>query len=86
VTIVTDGSSTPSWSSVKSQGVALMERPSTARTVYELAIAGEQAGMSPEQLIQLLIAEVGADALCHLLELRLVEADSGTARSSRWMM
>jgi len=40
-----------------------MEKPSTAQTVYDLAIAGEQAGFSIEQLIQFLIAGVGVDTV-----------------------
>ena len=63
-----------------------MQRPSTAQVVRELAIAGEEAGFNLEQLIELLIAAVGADALCHLVELRLVEASPSPTRSSRWIM
>ena len=63
-----------------------MQRPSTAQVVRELAIAGEEAGFNLEQLIELLIAAVGADALCHLVELRLVEASLSPTPSSRWIM
>ena len=63
-----------------------MPSPTTAQVVCELAIAGEEAGFSLEQMIELLTAAVGADALCHLVELRLVEANPSAARSSRWIM
>jgi hypothetical protein len=59
---------------------------STAQAVYKLAIAGEQAGFSLEQMIQILDAGVSVETLLHLIELRLREGDPGPARSSRWIM
>jgi len=35
-----------------------VQRPPTAQTVYKLAIAGQQAGFSLEQMIQLLNAGI----------------------------
>ncbi len=63
-----------------------MERPSTTQTVYKLAIAGEQAGFSLEQMIQILNAGVSVETLLHLIEWRLGEAVPNAARSSRWIM
>ena len=37
-----------------------MQRPSAAETVYKLAIAGEQAGFTLEQMIQILSISVWA--------------------------
>jgi hypothetical protein len=63
-----------------------MERPSTAQTVYDLAVAAEEAGFSVEQLLQFLIAGVGVEALCQLIELRLGDVESSAGSSSRWIM
>ena len=63
-----------------------MERPSTAQTVYKLAMAGEQAGFSLEQMIQILNSGVSVETLLHLIEWRLGAVDPSPARSSRWIM
>jgi hypothetical protein len=60
-----------------------MEKPSTAQVVYKLAVAGEQAGFSLEEMIQILNAGVSVETLLHLIELRLREA---APSSSSWMM
>jgi hypothetical protein len=60
-----------------------MEKPSTAQAVYKLAVAGEQAGFSLEEMIQLLNAGVSVETLLHLIELRLSEA---APSSSNWIM
>jgi hypothetical protein len=44
-----------------------MQRPSTAQTVYKLAIAGEQAGFSIEEMIQMLNAGITVETLLHLI-------------------
>jgi hypothetical protein len=62
-----------------------MERPSTPEIVNKLAIAGEQAGFSLEEMIQILIAGISVETLLHLIELRL-EVEPSPARSSRWIM
>jgi hypothetical protein len=63
-----------------------MQRPSTAETVYKLAIAGEQAGFSLEQMIQILNAGVSIETLLNWIEFRLGGVDPNPARSSRWIM
>ena len=63
-----------------------MKKPSTAATVYKLSVAGEQAGFSLEQMIQMLNAGITVETLLHLIELRLDEADPSPPRSSRWIM
>ena len=63
-----------------------MQRPTTAETVYKLAIAGEQAGFTLEQMIQILSAGVSVETLLNWIELRLGRVDPGPPRSSRWIM
>jgi hypothetical protein len=63
-----------------------MQRSSTAETVYKLAIAGEQAGFTLEQMIQILNAGVSVETLLNWIELRLVGVDPDPPRSSRWIM
>jgi hypothetical protein len=63
-----------------------MQRPSTAETVYKLAIAGEQAGFSLEEMIGILDAGVSVENLLRLIEWCLCGVDPSQARSSRWMM
>jgi len=50
-----------------------LQRPSTAQTVYKLAIAGEQAGFNLEQMIQMLDAGITVETLLQLIEWRLGE-------------
>jgi hypothetical protein len=40
-----------------------MQPPSTAQALYKLAIAGEQAGFSLEQMIQMLTAGITVETL-----------------------
>jgi hypothetical protein len=63
-----------------------MQRPPTAQTVYKLAVAGEQAGFSLEQMIQLLNAGISVETLLHLIEWRLGAAEHDQPRPSRWIM
>lgn len=63
-----------------------MEKPSVAHAVYKLSVAGEQAGFSLEQMIQLLNAGVSVETLLLLIECRLGAIGHGPARSSRWTM
>jgi hypothetical protein len=67
-----------------------MEGPSIVRTVHKLAIAGQQAGFSLEQMIELLNAGISVVTLLHLIEVRLAyqgqPAQPATAHSSRWVM
>jgi hypothetical protein len=62
-----------------------MHRPSIAESVYKLAIAGEQAGFSLEDMIQILNAGVTVETLLHLIERRLSE-EAPVLRSSRWVI
>ena len=63
-----------------------MEKPSTTHAIYKLAVAGEQAGFSLEEMIQLLNAGVSVETLLHLIELRLSKAAPSGASSSGWIM
>jgi hypothetical protein len=63
-----------------------MQRPSTAQTVYKLAMAGEQAGFSLEQMIRMLSAGITVESLLELIEWRLREPDRSPTRSSHWIM
>jgi hypothetical protein len=63
-----------------------MVRPSTAQAVYKLAVAGEQAGFSLEQMIQLFNAGVSVETLLQLIEWRLGTAERSPLPSSRWIM
>jgi hypothetical protein len=63
-----------------------MQRPSTAQTVFKPAIAGEQAGFSLEEMIQMLNAGITVETLLQLIEWHLGEVRPSPARSSRWIM
>jgi hypothetical protein len=59
---------------------------STVQVVYKLAMAGEQAGFTLEQMIQILNAGISVETLLNWIELRLRGADPDPPRSSRWIM
>jgi hypothetical protein len=63
-----------------------MQRSSTSQAVYTLTIAGEQAGFSLEEMIQMLNAGITVETLLYLIEWRLGAADDFQARSSCWIM
>jgi hypothetical protein len=65
-----------------------MTTPSLAASVYKLAMAGEQAGFTIEQMIELLNAGLAVDSLLKLIEQRLELSTVQTSepRSSRWVM
>jgi hypothetical protein len=63
-----------------------MQRPSTAETVYKLAIAGEQAGFSVEEMIGILDAGVSVENLLLIIGWCLDGVVLTPARSSRWIM
>ena len=48
-----------------------MEKPSVIMAVYKLCVAGEQAGFSVEQMIQMLKAGITVETLLHLIEWRV---------------
>jgi len=62
-----------------------MQRPSLAVSVCKLAMAGEQAGFTVEQMIRLLNAGITVETLLDIIERRLSEAAPET-RSSCWIM
>jgi hypothetical protein len=63
-----------------------MAVPSIAASVFKLAVAGEQAGFTMEQLIELLNAGVTVESLLRLIERRLAGASVWESQlgSSRW--
>jgi hypothetical protein len=58
---------------------------STVQAVYKLAMAGEQAGFTLGQMIQILNAGVSVETLLNWIELPLGGLDPGPPRSSRWI-
>jgi hypothetical protein len=48
-----------------------MQKPSLVCAIYKLAMAGEQAGFSVEQMIQLLNSGLSVEALLELIAWRL---------------
>ena len=62
----------------------LMATPSLHASIAKLAIAGEQAGFTVEQMIQMLTAGVAVEGLLRLIEWRL-SANPEPLRSSRWV-
>jgi hypothetical protein len=65
-----------------------MENPSLVLAISKLAAAGEQAGFTLEQMIELLDAGVDVETLLELIGLRLYGVRSECARSSasNWVM
>jgi hypothetical protein len=66
-----------------------MEKPSLLKAVGKLAIAGEQAGFTLEQMIELLNEGVTVETLLGLISWRLEEARTpiaSRARSSGWIV
>jgi hypothetical protein len=65
-----------------------MENPSLVLAISKLAVAGEQAGFTLEQMIDLLDAGVEVETLLELIGLRLYGVRSARARSlaSNWVM
>jgi hypothetical protein len=55
-------------------------------TFYKLAIAGEQAGFSLEDMISLLNAGLTVENLLDLIERRLTGVESMKPCSARWVM
>jgi hypothetical protein len=71
--------------SIPVSGVSIMDRPSLAASVCKLAMAGEQAGFTVEQMIRLLRAGMTVETLLDVIERRLSEAIPEPL-SSRWIM
>jgi len=59
-----------------------MQPPVLTRAVEELALAGEQAGISVEDMIRILEAGLSVESLIDLIELGLLARDqAGRSRS-----
>jgi hypothetical protein len=70
-------------------GFAYMQNTKLVTAIGKLAVAGEQAGLSVEQMIQLLNDGLTVETLLELIAWRLTEVRSpmtAPCRSSRWMM
>lgn len=62
-----------------------MATPTLQQSIFKLAMAGEQAGFTVEQMIQMLNAGVTIEGLLRLIEWRF-NSQPETLRSSRWVM
>jgi hypothetical protein len=62
-----------------------MEQSVIMAAIEKLVRAGEQAGFSAEQMIQLLQTGASVETLLSLIELRLSPA-TASLRSSHWVM
>jgi hypothetical protein len=60
--------------------------PSIVVSFYKLAVAGEQAGFSLEDMISLLDAGLTVETLLDLIERRLTNAEPMKPCSTRWVM
>ena len=65
-----------------------MATPSVAASVFKLALAGEQAGFTIEQMIALLNSGLTVETLLLVIEWKLTQApiEPSQLRSSRWVM
>jgi len=63
-----------------------MEQPVITTAIEKLVRAGEQAGFSVEQMIQLLQMGASVETLLSLIELRLSPPTASPRRASHWIM
>jgi hypothetical protein len=65
-----------------------MATPSVASSVFKLALAGEQAGFTIEQMFAFLSAGITVDTLLRIIEWKLTHAPIAPSylRSSQWVM
>jgi hypothetical protein len=63
-----------------------MEHPVLARAIEKFAAAGEKAGFTVEQMIQILNAGVGVETLLDIIERTLAGQSNPQRVSSRWIM
>jgi len=63
-----------------------VEQPVIMTAIEKLVRAGEQAGFSVEQMIQLLQMGASVETLLSLIELRLSPPTASSRRASRWIM
>ncbi len=59
---------------------------STVASFYKLAVAGQQAGFSLEDMISLLNAGLTVETLLDLIERRLTNAEPKKPCSAKWVM
>lgn len=72
----------------KSLGIAGVQNSTLVTAIGKLAIAGEQAGLSIEQMIQLLNDGLKVETLVDLITWRLAEVPNPVtppSRSARWI-
>jgi hypothetical protein len=62
-----------------------MQRPPLEHLIDRLVRAGEQAGLSVADMIQILNAGVSVEILFNLIERNLQSAQTATGRSSRYV-
>jgi hypothetical protein len=62
-----------------------MQRPPLEHLIDRLVRAGEQAGLSVADMIQILNAGVSVEILLNLIERNLQSAQTATGRSSRYV-
>lgn len=63
-----------------------MATPSLQNSIGKLAIAGEQAGFTVEQMIRMLNAGLTIEGLLRIIELRLADPFPVNPRTSCWVM
>ena len=68
-----------------SRGVSL-ENPIIANSVEELAIAGERAGFSSQDMIFMLSTGISMETLVDLIQWGARNSEPAPKRSSRWVM
>jgi hypothetical protein len=70
-------------------GCGSMATPSLIKAIGKLAVAGEQAGFSVEQMIEMLNSGVSIETLIELISCRLDVLQTSTqplVSSTRWVM
>lgn len=68
------------------QNCKIMATPSLVRTIGKLAAAGERAGFTLEEMIQLLDSGVTVATLLELITRRLESPPAHSAQPSNWVM
>jgi hypothetical protein len=63
-----------------------MEHPVLVRAIGKFAAAGNQAGFSVEQMIEILNAGVGVETLLDIIERMLMGQPNPQCGSSHWIM
>ena len=63
-----------------------MATPVPEGSIAKLAMAGEQAGFTVEQMIRMLNAGVTIETLLRIIELRLAAPSPVDPRTSMWIM